>query len=106
MLNHTEIKMIFTDLDGTLLTTDRKVSKLDYRSLQLLGDKEIFRVVATGRSVHSTFRVFENNFPIDYLIFSNGAGVLDWKTKEVLYSQFLEREKVLKIAKLFIDNPS
>ena len=63
-------EMIITDLDGTLLNNNREVSLPDMKSLFWLGENNITRVIATGRSFNSTTKVLKDNFPIDYLIFS------------------------------------
>ena len=95
------IKMIITDLDGTLLRDDQKVSRQDYDSLLYLGRKGFIRVIATGRSPFSFSRVIPDDFPIDYLVFSSGAGVMDWKSREILISRSLNEGKVKELALIF-----
>jgi len=94
------IKMVVTDLDGTLLRSDRKVSSRDLETLAILGEKGVIRVIATGRSPYSFNRVIPPDFPIDYLVFSSGTGVMDFRTKEVLFAQSLDAEKVSEIVKI------
>jgi len=98
------IKMVISDLDGTLLNSDNKVSESDYAMLKQLGDSHIIRVLATGRSIFSANKVLETDFPADFLIFSNGAGVMDWKTKQLILNYQLPAVKVEKIAKLLIQH--
>lgn len=95
----TRLKMVITDLDGTLLNPQQQVSDDDFRSLQFLGKSKICRVIATGRSIFSLNKVIPPDFPIDYLIFSSGSGILDWNTKEMLYSQSLKSDEAVIIAK-------
>ncbi len=76
--------MVITDLDGTIAPKDLAVSAKDVATLHALGERGIVRAVATGRSVVGTRKVLPPDFPIDYLIFSTGAGVLDWRTGELL----------------------
>ena len=45
--------LFITDLDGTLLRSDRTFSAGDLASLRSLGDHHVVRVVATGRSMNS-----------------------------------------------------
>lgn len=92
------IKMVVTDLDGTLLNSDQQVSPADYGTLVDLGRREIIRVIATGRSPFSFQRVIPTDFPIDYLVFSSGAGIMDYHTKEILYSKNLPEQRVHQIA--------
>ena len=96
-------KMIITDLDGTLLRDDQTVGQKDFESLVELGRMGFLRVIATGRSPFSFSRVIADDFPIDYLVFSSGAGVMNWKTKEILISRSLEGSKVKDLAFMFKD---
>ncbi|MFA6128485.1 MAG: HAD-IIB family hydrolase [Bacteroidales bacterium] len=90
--------MVVTDLDGTLLNNDHQVSAEDLDTLVGLGNQGIIRVIATGRSPFSFQRVMPSDFPVDYLVFSSGAGIMDYRTKEILYSMNLPEETVYRIA--------
>ncbi len=100
-------KAIIIDLDGTLLNDDKKVSKKDLQTLQYLGKKNVIRIIATGRSLYSVNEVLSEDFPIDYLIFDAGAGILNFKTKEIVKSYFLNSKDVIaittKLLKLQLD---
>ena len=96
-------KMVITDLDGTLLRDDQRVSEIDKDSLLRLGKEGFVRVIATGRSPYSFSRVIPDDFPIDYLVFSSGAGVMDWRKKEILVSHSVDEEKVQELAQIFRD---
>ncbi len=98
------IKMVITDLDGTLLNNNREVSLDDMKSLFWLGEKDIVRVIATGRNFFSLKKVLKDNFPIDYLIFSSGAGVYNWKKQTLMHSQFLPDFEVEQISKILIEH--
>ncbi len=76
--------LVVTDLDGTLLSSGGTLSVENRNTLIRLGEMNIVRVVATGRSPYSFEKVASVDFPIDYLVFSSGAGILNWKTKELL----------------------
>lgn len=91
-------KMVVTDLDGTLLNRDQQVSPNDLNTLVNLGTQSVIRVIATGRSPFSFQKVIPPDFPIDYLVFSSGAGIMDYRTKEILYSRNLPEKLVHKIA--------
>ncbi len=92
------IKMVVTDLDGTLLNGRQEVSETDFQSLLQFGKKGIIRVVATGRSPYSFNQVIPSGFPIDYLVFSSGAGVMDYNAREILCSLNLPGNQVHDIA--------
>ena len=103
-MNNQTLKIVITDLDGTLLNNNREVSLTDMKSLFWLGEKNIVRVIATGRNFFSVSKVLKENFPIDYLIFSSGAGVYDWKNKALMHSQYLPGYEVEQISKILINN--
>lgn len=99
MINSHNIQAIVTDLDGTLLNDNRQIGKEDIRTLKFLGDQGISRIVATGRSMYSFHDALPKDFPIDWLIFTNGSGILNYKTKEIISNKFIPRDQVIKIAK-------
>jgi hydroxymethylpyrimidine pyrophosphatase-like HAD family hydrolase len=66
--------LFVTDLDGTLLRSDRTFAQSDLKALHRLGELHIIRVIATGRSIFSFNTVVDSALPIDYVIFSTGAG--------------------------------
>lgn len=103
-MTNSNIKMVISDLDGTLLDNNREVSLNDMKSLYCLGQKNITRVIATGRNFFSLSKVLPPNFPIDYLIFSSGAGIYDWKNKKLLHSQYLPDFEVRQISNMLIQH--
>ena len=97
-------EIVITDFDGTLINNNREVSLTDMKSLYCLGENNIIRVIATGRNFFSISKVIKDNFPIDYLIFSSGAGIYDWKNKVLMHSQYLPDYEVKQISKILINN--
>jgi Cof subfamily protein (haloacid dehalogenase superfamily) len=94
------IQMVIIDLDGTLLNNDKLIGKQDYETLIKLGKYEILRVFATGRNLHSCFNALPENCPVDYLVFSSGAGILDWKTKQIIYKSAIPQNSVIEIERI------
>jgi len=92
------LKMVVTDLDGTLLNDNQQVSPEDYDTLINLGKSGTLRVIATGRSPYSFQKLIPEYFPIDYLVFSSGAGIMNYKTKGILTSINLPEQVVYSIA--------
>ena len=70
-----KVELFATDLDGTLLRDDKSISRDDWKSLHLLGEKGIVRVAATGRSMFKVKQVLPKDTPVDYIVFSSGAGI-------------------------------
>jgi len=76
-------RMVLMDYDGTLF----REGGLDSRALRILeemGERDVVRVLATGRSPFSLLRSLEGRpLPVDYLILSTGVGVVaasGWET--------------------------
>ncbi|MDZ7264367.1 MAG: Cof-type HAD-IIB family hydrolase [candidate division KSB1 bacterium] len=92
-----KIRMVVTDLDGTLLNADRCISATDEATLRWLGEQHVCRVAATGRSLYSAQKVLSDLSPIDYLIFSCGAGIVNWPAKDLLLAISLSPEDVARI---------
>jgi HAD superfamily hydrolase (TIGR01484 family) len=63
------------DFDGTLLRSDRSFSDSDLNALIRLGELGIIRAIATGRSIYSINTVSISNLPVDFILFSSGAGI-------------------------------
>lgn len=90
-------KIVFTDLDRTLFTSDSKISTRNYESLVRLGKAGIIRVIVTGRNLYSAKSVLPATFPIDYLVISSGAGVIDFKTNNILSKKEIDNCLVQKV---------
>ncbi|MFP4546491.1 MAG: HAD family hydrolase [Fidelibacterota bacterium] len=101
-MNKSTIKIVFTDLDGTLLNSNQVISRADLEMLHQLKDKNIVRVIATGRNLYSLNRALASDFPVDYVIFSSGAGIMDWKTKHLIHSCNLTRDQINSVSALLM----
>jgi len=102
MAANNRIKLVATDLDGTLLRDDKSISEEDLASLRYLSDIKVLRVAATGRSMYKVFEVLPEDTPFDYIVFSSGGGVYDWDKNELLVSEHFETEITRKICSFLI----
>lgn len=91
--------LVVTDLDGTLLDSRRQLAARDRATLEQLGARGIVRVVATGRSLFSARRVLAADFPIDFLVFSSGAGIVSWPAGELLLVRHMSAASALSLAR-------
>ncbi len=96
------IKLVATDLDGTFLKNDRTISSNNMKALFKLGDKKIMRVAATGRNLEKVKQVLNKHVPFDFVVFSSGAGIFNWKEKKHIYNQNIKTESVRKLLNYFI----
>lgn len=93
----TKPKICVTDLDGTLMHSAGIISEPNQAALEELRQRGIYRILATGRSLYSLKNVLPHDAPFDYAIFATGAGILDWHTKELIFSHDLDAEEVRKV---------
>jgi Cof subfamily protein (haloacid dehalogenase superfamily) len=82
------------DFDGTLLRSDRSFSDADLEALKQLGAFGIVRVIATGRSIYSLNTVSISELPVDFIIFSSGAGVIQHPDGHIIRKASLEAHEV------------
>ena len=94
--------IVVSDLDGTLLDSRHALSPRNRSTLNALGERGVVRVVATGRSLYSARQVLDDDFPIDYLVFSSGAGVVEWPTKSLILVHDMTLEDALSIAEVLM----
>lgn len=95
--------MLITDLDGTLLNSDGSLTKQDLDALFSLGHKGVVRVIATGRSLYSFKVVAGNRLPVDYVIFSTGAGVIACPDGRLIRKIHLDSGAVLSAVQIFME---
>lgn len=86
--------LIVSDLDGTLLSKKTPLSELNRRSFERARNLGGVCAIATGRSLLGVTEELEETFPIDYLIFSSGAGIYDWQDKKLIHQRNLDRGQV------------
>ncbi len=91
------IRLVATDLDGTFLKNDRTISQGNLDALQKLGRKNIARVAATGRNLQKVKDVLAANVPFDFIVYSSGAGIFDWKNQKQVYFQNIGKASVKKL---------
>ena len=94
------IKAIFMDMDGTVLTSEHKVSDKLKNKLNELEEKGIKIFVATGRSYSGTKRYLELIGIKNPVITYNGGRIVNPLTDEVVYENAIKPEIVEKIIKL------
>lgn len=96
--------MIVTDFDGTLACRKGQISPKNREVLHSLSEKGHVRVIATGRNLFSVRKVIEPEFPVDYVIFTTGAGLIHWPSQKILSSHHLEKFEIERIYQCFIKN--
>ena len=94
--------MIVSDFDGTLYDKLKGCAAQDISTLHTLEENYV-RVLATGRSLKSLYRAVDSSFPIDYVVFSSGAGVYHLKDEELLRRVVFSSEQTAQLCRRLID---
>lgn len=95
------VKIIATDLDGTLMAPDHlTVTERTKSALAAAHDKGIKIAVATGRALSFTEGVTKQVPFADYVICSNGASVYDRNKNEFIYTNLVSPEVTYEAVKL------
>lgn len=90
-------KILFTDLDGTLLNNEKLVSPGNRAAIERLLDAGHYLVVATGRPTKSAFKVVQKlglTMPGCYMIAYNGGVIFDCSEEEIWMEKTLPLEHV------------
>lgn len=96
-----KIKLIGFDLDGTLLTSDKKLSERTRKTMELAISQGIVMVPATGRPLSGVPKELLGFPGIRYVVTANGARVLDIVEKRTMTEELLPREKCGQILSIF-----
>lgn len=97
-------KLVAIDLDGTLLNSNGIVTEGTKETLKKIISKNIDVVLASGRMIDS-MKVFAKEIGCKkYFISGNGSIIYDIEKDEIIYKNFLSKEKVLDIIKICEEN--
>jgi hydroxymethylpyrimidine pyrophosphatase-like HAD family hydrolase len=92
--------LFVTDLDGTLLRGG-EFSRADIAALEELPSAGATVVLATGRSHFSYMRTLaDRHLPVDYLVLSSGACILDNATGERMHGEWMTRVQAAAAAEV------
>jgi Cof subfamily protein (haloacid dehalogenase superfamily) len=78
---HSDVRLVATDLDGTLLRTDSTLSPRTATALRSVRQAGIRVVLATARPARIVDEIFSDRDLLDAAICGNGAGWLDLSTR-------------------------
>lgn len=98
--------LFVVDFDGTFLRDDKRLAEADRDALAGLRSMGVVTAIATGRSIYSFQKIMaelggngpKNPLPIDYVIFSTGAGIMDFPACTLLNTYSLGPGDVVVIA--------
>ena len=97
-------KLVAIDLDGTMLNHYGEISERTKETVRRCIEKGVEIVLASGRPIDSIKAIAEELGIKGYFIAGNGALVYDIRKNEMIYENYIKKEKVLEIIKICEEN--
>lgn len=94
------LRLLGFDLDGTALNAQSQLSAHTHSLLAQRGKEGLLRIAITGRSLQTARLVLGDHAPIDYLIFSSGAGIARWDDHALLHAFHMPPASASSIASI------
>ncbi|WP_346707080.1 Cof-type HAD-IIB family hydrolase [Massilistercora timonensis] len=96
-----KVRMIAFDLDGTLLTTDKRLTDETRRTLEQAAKRGILLVPATGRPLTGMPAEVLGIAGVRYAITANGARVVSAEDGKILREKLISVEKARKVLDIY-----
>lgn len=97
------IKMIVSDLDGTLLNRHEAITEYTRKTIEKVMESGIHFVVATGRAMGTLPKAIREIHGIEYAITSNGAVITNLNKNEVIATSFIDEEATYEVERILSD---
>ena len=89
--------IFFSDMDGTLLTSDKRITPETWAALDAIHDAGMQFVPCTARAFNGVPAELLAHPSVRYVVASNGASVVDLQTQAQIHTVHLTRQHVLDI---------
>ena len=99
-----DVKIVFTDLDYTLTTSEGVIDIKYKRIFEKLSDIGIPVVINTGRSISYTIPICKQFNASNYIIATNGAEIYNHLTDKLIYNSVISKENIDKLDKIIKKN--
>ena len=97
------VKMIVSDLDGTLLNKHDQISDITRKAIDDALTAGIHFVVATGRAIGTLPQQIREIEGIEYAITSNGAVTTKLKTSEIVSTAYIDEAATYELEKYIFE---
>lgn len=91
------IKIVFVDIDGTLVNKRKRVTLKTRKSIKKIVDKGIYVVLVSGRDVLHTIDKSRRALASPIVISSNGSEIYNYNKQETIFIDKIENEKIKKV---------
>ncbi|MBE6046924.1 MAG: HAD family phosphatase [Clostridium sp.] len=98
--------ILATDMDGTLINSNREISKENREAIKYFIENGGLFTLATGRMVQAV-RDFAEDLNVNCpIMLHNGAKIYDFKEGKVIKEHYIEEERKEAIKRFYKDNPN
>lgn len=91
------IKIVFIDIDGTLVNDNGDITNKTKESIKRLVNKGIYVVITSGRNVIHTIDKSKKSNASGIVIASGGGLIYDYKEDKIIFEDAFAHEKVIDI---------
>ena len=98
-----DVRLFLSDLDGTILTTEKKIMPGTMTALRNFVDCGGHFAICTGRDINSALKVYydlELNLKGSYVVAYNGGQIYDVDNNKTIFREGIEKSLALDIFKL------
>ena len=96
-MEHFNKRLIALDMDGTLLTSDKRILPETVADMQAASDCGKHVCLCTGRGIPEIREYQKELIPVRYAVLESGALVYDFSEKTVITDEKIPQETVKKI---------
>ena len=95
-MNLNDVKIIFVDIDGTLVTSKKEITERTRISIKRVVDKGIKVVLVSGRDIIHTIEKSKAADASSIVISTNGAEIFDYERNQYIFLDRLSKDNVEK----------
>lgn len=103
-MNKNKYKIVFIDIDGTLVNDEKKVPEQNIKAIKKLKENGIEVVLTSGRPYQSIVMYSNEVGAVPYVIGSNGGIAVNFKNNINIFSQDIPKDTAIKILELIKKN--
>lgn len=96
-MNFEDVKVIFIDIDGTLVTDENQVPSINKEQIKKMVSSGKYVVLCSGRNSMYIKKFVKEAGTSNYSISSNGSLVYDYKNDEIIYESKIDFNVVKEI---------
>ena len=94
--NEKPVRLIVSDVDGTLVNTKKSITDENVAAIKLAMDQGVRVAIASGRAWNEMNEIFDKIPDLRYFICSNGALVMDKQDNRQVYREGFPKQQALQ----------